>query len=169
MMLEILIGANLLISIIGALIVGRWVYALKGTIEAQAATIATIQQVNETVVKVFMALDPERFIRHVTAYQELADRNAAAIVKDAERKFREERTAALDRMTENYGQALEIALRFMPWVSKSHRAQEIAETKLPDNVKTMLTEMADKAPEWSAGGLRGLGLLLESGGVILRE
>ena len=169
MILEALITANLIISIIGALIVGRWVYALKGTVAAQAATIATIQQVNETVVKVFLALDPERWAKEVTVYKELADRKAAAIVEEAERGFREERTAlssqamkALEGMAHLYGAALGMAIRFMPWAPKSHRVAVIAETKLLDDDLTMLTEMADKAPEWSAGGLRGLGSLLES-------
>jgi hypothetical protein len=187
MMLEIMIGVNLVVSIIGGGILVKWlvrhiralegtVKALEGTVKAQAETITTIKHVNETVVNVFTALDPERFLREVNVHKELADRKAAAIVEDAERKFRDERTAfssvaveMMQRMAEDYGEALSLALRFMPWVSKSHRALVIAETKLPDRVKASITEMAAQAPEWSAGGPRGLGLLLESGGVILRE
>ncbi len=168
MLLEILIAANLVISIIGALIVGRWVYALKGTVAAQAATIATIQQVNETVVRVFTALDPERWAKEVTVHKELADRKAAALVEEAERKFREEKTAfsslareAINRMSDHYGEALEMAFRFMPWVPKSQRALVIAQTKLPDNVKATMTEMAAESPEWGAGGV-DLGSLFRS-------
>jgi hypothetical protein len=108
------------------------------------------------VVKVFKALDAERFLRHVTAYKELVDKKAAAIVEDAEREFREKRTATVEeikRLSEQYGESLGMVLQLMPWVPKSHRALVIAQTKLPDPLKKGLADWAAGAPEWSAGGL----------------
>jgi len=153
-MMETLIAANLIISIIGALILGRWIYALKGTIDAQAATITTIKQVNETVVQVFMALDPERWAKEIKVHKEFADRKAAAIVEEMERKFREKKSTfteqAKDRIrtfVENYEAVLGLVIRFMAWVPGQSRVELITGMNLPDSVKKTLTDAAREAPE----------------------
>ncbi len=173
-LVQTLIAVNLAVSIIGGSFLVKWlvrhIRALEGTVKAQGETLATVTKLNDTLVNVFKAVDPERWAKEVTLYKDLVDRKAAAIVEEAERKFQEEKTTlssradeAMKRRGEYYGEAISLALRFMPWVSVSRRAQEIAETKLPDDVKTTLTQMAGEAPEWSAGGLRGrLGDILGS-------
>lgn len=175
MMLEALIAANLAVSVIGGAVLVKWlvrhIRALEGTVKAQGETLATVTGLNNTFVNVFKAVDPDRWAKEVTVHKELADRKAAALVEEAERKFREERTAlssqtleGVERMADLYGEAMSLALRFMPWVPKGHRPALIAGTKLTDHVKTGLTEMAESelVPDWSAGGFRGLGALLAS-------
>jgi hypothetical protein len=158
MTLEYLVGAVLAVNVIGGLILGKWVHALKGTVDAQAATIATMGLVNETVLKVFTALDPERFVREATAYKDLVDRKAAALVEDAERQSQTAREETVQLLHHMYAEALGLALRFVAWVPKRYRAEVVLGIKMPDEVKGSIMEIADNAPDWSGGAPLGGGL-----------
>jgi hypothetical protein len=154
--LEILIVVNLAVSLVGGAIVVKWVRALKGTVDAQAETITTIQKVNETVLNVFTALDPERYAREVATYKDLADKKTTALVEEAQRQAEAQRTALADKagqvmvtLSEMYGEALGLAVGFMPWVPKKRRADMVAEAKLPGDVKKNVMDLAEKAPDWS--------------------
>ena len=162
-LLQTLIAVNLAVSIIGGGILVKWlvrhIRALEGTVKAQGETLATVTGLNNTLVNVFKAVDPDRWAKEVTIHKELADKKAAAIVEEAERKFREERTAlsgqtveAVQRMGDLYKEALDMALRFMPWVPKSHRLVVIAEANLTDREKKTLTDLATENADWSALG-----------------
>lgn len=157
-MLEVLIAANLVVCIIGGVILGRWVYALKGTVDAQAATITTMKQVNETVLNVFRTLDPERFAREVNVHKQLADDRAKALVEEAQRKFVDERKAMSEGIRELirlYALGTAASFYLMRYVPKSQRAQVIGEMKVPEEVKSTLLEFAERAPE-SAPGIPSL-------------
>ena len=177
MLLEILIAATLAVNVIGGGLLVKWlvhhIKALEGTVKAQGETLRTIGTLNDTLLKVLGALDPERWAKEVTVYKDLTDKKVAALMEEAERKFRAERGVfaghtvdAIDRMWDMYGEAIEVVLRYMPWVPKGHRVQVITETKLPDIMKKKLTDMAVESPEWpTALGSDGLlGLLVSGGG-----
>jgi len=141
--------------------------ALKGTIDAQETTLKTIGEVNKTVLEVFKATDPERWSKEVQIHKELADKKANAIIEEERRKleqghaaFKDSALKALNTLVGHYGHAVGVAMKLIPYVPKGMRRGLIKEAAAdgPEFTQKALLEIAETAPDWSAG--RGLARLL---------
>jgi len=151
-----------LVNVIGGGLVIRWlvrqINALKGTVAAQDATLKTIGEVNRTVLEVFRAMDPQRWAKEVQIHKRFADEKAQAIIEDERRKYEREKEETARRGKDAVAFLFEETQRYigaiidlMPYVPKETRQSVLKEMRVSEHIRRILTEVADRSPDWSQG------------------
>lgn len=180
-----IVGAFVALNLIGGYGLVRWlrtwIHALQGNVEtlratvaAQEANLASIGTVNQALLDVFKALDPQRWAAEVEVHKKLAGDRAAAMIERAQRELEREReqyveatkktttdavtATTKEAVSESARIAIEMTIKamvpyvgvmasFLPFVPKSERLRIIKESKLPDERKTELLRMAEETRE----------------------
>jgi hypothetical protein len=160
------VAAIAAVNLIGLGVLVRWlvvqinalkgtVDALKGTVAAQEQTIKTIGTVNQAVLEVFKATDPERWAKEITIHKRLADDKAQAIVEQARAEF-DRSQAARDQnikealayqagVTEDY---IRIVMTLLPYVAKPLRVAVLDSIQVRQSWTTStLKHYAEQLPE----------------------
>ena len=155
-----------IVNVVGGGLVIRWlgkqINALKGTVDAQDKTLKTIGQVNQTLLEVFKAMDPERWAKEVQIHKQLADEKAHAIVDQERQKLADvwrqmaqagasaERTlrlaeSAVDRLSD-YAFASATLLQYIP---KGLRDRVIDDLQIKDDIKSRFRTFSVDVPDLS--------------------
>lgn len=152
----------------------RHINALKGTVEAQGRTLETVGKLNEALIKVFTALDPERWAKEVEVHKRLADQKVEALLAEGQRKFEEEKKAltgrsseALDAAVNGWPASLTAAFRLLAYIPRNLRATIIRDMPIPGWLRGNLLQAADEFPELRTPlELKGLADILAESGPI---
>jgi len=163
--METFVGALVaaVVNVVGGGLVIWWlvkqINALKETVETQDETLKTIGQVNQTLLAVFKAMDPERWAKEVQIHKQLADEKAHAIVEQERQKLADEwrqaagsaeRTlrlaeSAVDRLSD-YAFASATLLQYIP---KGLRDRVIDELQIKEDIKRRFRTFSVDVPDLS--------------------
>lgn len=159
----VLTAAVLAVNLIGGTILVRWlvrtIKALESTVSAQGQTIATIGQINTTVLEVFKAMDPERWAKEVEIHKKLTDEKLEALLERKGREIEAQATEAREEAIRHLKNFVHLGIELIPYVPKHLRITVISGLAIPDDMKIVFLDYAEEVPDRGAGG-SGLDSLL---------
>ncbi|HEY7250756.1 MAG TPA: hypothetical protein VIG37_09670 [Methylomirabilota bacterium] len=136
--------------------INRQIVALKGTVDAQAETLRTLQGLNQTALEVVKGVDPERWAAEVRIHKDLADQKAQALIDEARREFDQEKKSTLEKQArvaqvfrDQYSAALQLAFGLIAYIPKHSRMAAIEERDVPKDLKELYLKLAEKSPDRS--------------------
>jgi hypothetical protein len=135
--------------------------ALKGTVDAQKEALGAVGKINDTVLSVFTAMDPERWAKEVKTHKELADLKVERLLEEQRRSSEaseKDLRARNQRLRIDVGALVLQQTLLIPYVPKDQRIKILRTTKLDEDVRKILIEYAEEIPEIrpTAAGLAAL-------------
>jgi hypothetical protein len=152
------INAILVIEVIGFGVVTEvvrrlWqqIGALKGTVDAQKATLETVRELNKIAVEMARAADPKRYLDMVETNEKLVQKNATAAMEDMRRELERERQQSQEEACKMFDMAMRNALQagfeLVAYVAPDRRPQAIA--AMPPPLQEAFSKVAADAPDLS--------------------
>jgi hypothetical protein len=162
---------------------GKTIKAMKGTVEAQEKTIraqaermGSMETLLGTMGTVLSSTDEKNMLARLQAHKEFVEHERAADAKRLTAQFEEERKTLIKSEKDTVGtyaaplmEALVyFAINTLPYVPPNRRQEFVGAVALPDDaaklngrIRAMLSDIANAAPDLSAGttptGLEGFG------------
>jgi hypothetical protein len=144
-----------------------WFTSLKGTVDTQAKTIATLQSVIDVA-------DTPKMLDRIQGYKKFVDEEKEAAIADLQRQFAEERKAMgsgaerLKACEEFLSHSTAFLFELFAYTPRANRQQLIKASRFHDHAKSILMDAADKVPDLSQsvpGLLAAMGITPGTGSI----
>ncbi len=168
----------------GILLVGWWIKALKGAVEAQGKTIEAqgmtikaqgailteFKDLSATMKGVLESTDEPKMLERLQAYKEIVDREKAAAITELKKQFAEGFRINVEAIKDLVDAEIEVFGRLVSYVPVEERRNLIDSLRLKGNpgLKDGLHKVAEVAADLSSPEKRA-GLLALTGGIGLAD
>lgn len=134
------------ILVIGFGLLAYWIKALKGTVEAQAGTIAEQKTFIENLATVLNATDAPKMLERYEALKKLLDHEKEALIAQYEKKIKQQQQVQIF-VNSSEKPLLNVIAELMPFVPADKRNSIIQAAKLGEAERIRIEELAKAAPD----------------------